>query len=180
MEIPTSFNNDPWDWLYGEAHLKLQGWVNCSLGTQQQFYLEFAQQSTLYRASLFSLFCRFMASFMVSGVSPCLFLTNKPEALLLTDSKFVGNRNMFLAFFSLSLWQKCSNQSNFREKGFILAHGLRHSPSCWGSQGCRSLKQLILWHLQPVTENDDHLWSAHFLYSMHSRVLWPGNSPMHN
>lgn len=39
---------------------------------------------------------------------------------------------------------KHSDQSNLKEKGFILAHGSRPSSSQWGTQGSGSLKQLFI------------------------------------
>lgn len=39
---------------------------------------------------------------------------------------------------------KHSDQSNLKEKGFILAHGSRPSSSQWGTQGSGSLKQLLI------------------------------------
>lgn len=53
------------------------------------------------------------------------------------------NLDVVLASLSVGVI-KYSDQSNLKEKGFILAHGSRPSSSQWGTQGSGSLKQLFI------------------------------------
>lgn len=41
---------------------------------------------------------------------------------------------------------KCHDKSSLKEKGFIFATVSSHSPSLWGCNGHRNLKQLFISH----------------------------------
>lgn len=61
---------------------------------------------------------------------------------------------LFATFVSLLLWQKYFNKNNLKEIVLILAYISKYSPPCHGSQGFRSLKQLVI--LCPQSEEDNN------------------------
>lgn len=73
-----------------------------------------------------------------------------------------------LSLFSFCHDKIVSNQSNLREKGFILALGSKHHPTQQASQVYRSLKQQVRW-LWKLGSREGLMYSAaEFLFSVYS------------
>lgn len=62
-----------------------------------------------------------------------------------------------------------AQESNLREKWFILAHSSGYIPSWRGSQGWRSLEQQGMWYLQSGSREDGYMCSSSLSF-LQSRI----------